>query len=101
ADLTLNNTTAHIPVIDRFLNATAHVEFESVGQATGSLVDGKLTANSKTLIKLPKVTVKILGLNVKIGGGDKCQTSQVVDINLTSVEGENFGPASGGNVEGL
>ncbi len=101
ADLVLNNTTAHIPVIQRFLNATAHVEFVSVGEATGSLVDGKLTANSKTLIKLPKVTVKMFGLDVKIGGGDKCQTSQVVSINLESPAGENFGPASGGNVEGI
>ncbi|HTN34982.1 MAG TPA: hypothetical protein VL091_13320, partial [Marinobacter sp.] len=38
---------------------------------------------------------------LQIGGGSQCQTIEPVDITLTSPDGKNFSPASGGEVSGV
>ncbi|MCG8613144.1 MAG: choice-of-anchor D domain-containing protein, partial [Pseudomonadales bacterium] len=54
--------------------ATAHVEFESVGITEGSLIDGKLVATSQAYVKLPKVTKTLFGfIDWPIGGGANCR----------------------------
>ncbi|MBU2875777.1 choice-of-anchor D domain-containing protein [Marinobacter salexigens] len=103
ADLNVEPTVGHFSIKLLFsrLNATANVEFEQSEMTTGSLVNGKLTANSHLFIKVPKVQLKLFGIPIKVGGGDQCQTIQPVDITLTSVEGSNFSPATGGEVSGV
>lgn len=103
ADLEVLPTSGNFSIKLLFskINAAANVEFEQAEVTTGSLVDGKLTANSHLYVKVPKVAIKLFGLPVKIGGGEECQTSQPVDIQLTSVEGSNFSPATGGTVSGV
>jgi hypothetical protein len=103
ADLDVEPTSGNFSIKLLFskIHASANVEFEQAEVTTGSLVDGKLTANSHLYVKVPKVAIKLFGLPVKIGGGEECQTSQPVDIQLTSVEGSNFSPATGGAVSGV
>ncbi|ERS83553.1 hypothetical protein Q667_18880 [Marinobacter sp. C1S70] len=103
ADLDVEPTSGNFSIKLLFskIHASANVEFEQAEVTTGSLVDGKLTANSHLYVKVPKVAIKLFGLPVKIGGGEECQTSQPVDIQLTSVEGSNFSPATGGTVSGV
>ena len=83
------------------INAAANVEFEQAEVTTGTLVNGKLTANSKLYVKVPKVAIKLGWLPVRIGGGSECQTREPINIELKSVEGSNFSPATGGEVSGV
>src|SRR5690554_1003815 len=103
ADLNVEPTVGNFSIKLLFsrLNATANVEFEQSEMTTGNLVNGKLTANSHLYVKVPKVQLKLLGIPVRVGGGSECQTIQPVDITLTSVEGSNFSPATGGDVSGV
>jgi hypothetical protein len=103
ADLNVEPTVGNFSIKLLFsrLNATANVEFEQSEMTTGNLVNGKLTANSHLYVKVPKVQLKLFGLPIRVGGGSECQTIQPVDITLTSVEGSNFSPATGGDVSGV
>ncbi|MBK1872750.1 choice-of-anchor D domain-containing protein [Marinobacter sp. 1-3A] len=103
ADLNVDPTVGHFSIKLLFsrLKATANVEFQQSEMTTGSLVNGKLTANSHLFIKVPKVQLKLFGLPIKVGGGDQCQSIQPVDITLTSKDGSNFSPATGGEVSGV
>ncbi|OZG70740.1 hypothetical protein BTA51_24450 [Hahella sp. CCB-MM4] len=102
ADMMLNPTsgTFHISQLFRKLTATAYVEFEPVGQTTGSLVNGKLTADSTAYVKVPKVTVNIFGLPIPIGGGDSCRTMDPVTFTVATPDGEIFQPLNGGRLVG-
>ncbi|WP_033416699.1 choice-of-anchor D domain-containing protein [Hahella ganghwensis] len=102
ADLMLNPTsgTFHISQLFRKLTATAHVEFEQLGQTTGSLVNGVLTANSQAYVKVPKVTVNIFGLPIPIGGGNDCRTMDPVTFSVATPDGEIFQPLEGGSLVG-
>lgn len=103
ADLALEPTSGQfrIPLLFSRLTANAQVEFEQADVTTGTLVDGKLTANSSLYVKVPKVTVKLFGLKIPVGGGADCRTVDPVSINLESPEGSNFSVANGGDVEGV
>lgn len=103
ADLNVEPTVGNFSIKLLFsrLNATANVEFEQSEMTTGNLVNGKLTANSHLYVKVPKVQLKLFGIPIRVGGGSECQTIQPVDITLTSVEGSNFSPATGGDVSGV
>ncbi|WP_417500983.1 choice-of-anchor D domain-containing protein [Marinobacter sp.] len=103
ADLNVEPTVGNFSIKLLFsrLNATANVEFEQSEMTTGNLVNGKLTANSHLYVKVPKVQLKLFGTPIRVGGGSECQTIQPVDITLTSVEGSNFSPATGGDVSGV
>ncbi|WP_372966482.1 choice-of-anchor D domain-containing protein [Marinobacter sp.] len=90
-----------IKVLWSKINAAANVEFEQAGLTTGALVNGKLTANSPLYVKVPKVAIKVFGLPVRVGGGHECRTSEPVNIQLTTPEGSNFSPATGGDVAGV
>ncbi|WP_227545919.1 choice-of-anchor D domain-containing protein [Marinobacter fonticola] len=102
ADLNIEPTQGSFRVIKFFkrLKATANVEFEAVEQTTGTLVDGTLTAKSKLIVKVPKVTINLFGFKLPIGGGDRCQTIDPVTIDMQSPEGETFKPLEGGNLSG-
>ncbi|QCF27940.1 choice-of-anchor D domain-containing protein [Hydrocarboniclastica marina] len=102
ADLALDDTQATVQISRLFskLKATAQVEFEQVGQTTGTLQDGVLTSESTMYISVPKVTVKLFGFPIKIGGGDECRTMDAVNISLQSPEGEQFAPLEGGILAG-
>ncbi|KMQ75080.1 choice-of-anchor D domain-containing protein [Marinobacter subterrani] len=102
ADLAIEPTTGYFSIKLLFsqLKAAANVEFEQSAVTTGTLVNGTLTANSHLYVKVPKVAVKLFGLPIPVGGGDQCQTIEPVDITLTSEEGSNFSPATGGAVSG-
>ncbi len=103
ADLAVDPTVGNfsIKILWSRLKGVANVEFEQSEITTGTLVDGKLTANSHLYVKVPKVELKLFGIPVRVGGGSECQTIEPVDITLTSPEGENFSPASGGDVSGV
>ncbi|MCK0163689.1 choice-of-anchor D domain-containing protein [Marinobacter sp. S6332] len=103
ADLNVEPTVGNFSIKLLFsrLNATANVEFEQSEMTTGNLVNGKLTANSHLYVKVPKVQLKLFGIPIRVGGGSQCQTIEPVDITLTSVEGSNFSPATGGDVSGV
>lgn len=103
ADLNVEPTVGHFSIKLLFsrLKATANVEFEQSEITTGNLVNGKLTANSHLFIKVPKVQLKLFGIPIRVGGGDQCQSIQPVDITLTSNEGSNFSPSTGGDVSGV
>ena len=103
ADLNVEPTVGNFSIKLLFsrLKATANVEFEQSEMTTGNLVNGKLTANSHLYVKVPKVQLKLFGIPIRVGGGSQCQTIEPVDITLTSVEGSNFSPATGGDVSGV
>lgn len=103
ADLVLEPTKAKFQVskILKSLTGDADVRFEPVGETTGTLIDGKLTAQSKVHIYVPRANIKVLGLPLPVGGGKNCRTSQPVTINLASPHGEQFGPFTGGNIVGI
>jgi len=67
---------------------------------TGTLIDGNLTANSSLYVEVPKVTVRLFGLKIPVGGGQDCRTADPVNIELASVEGTNFSLSEGGDVTG-
>lgn len=102
ADLAIDPTVGHFSIKLLFsrLKGVANVEFEQSEITTGTLVNGKLTANSHLYVKVPKVQLKLWGIPFRVGGGDQCQSIQPVDITLASNEGSNFSPATGGDVSG-
>src|SRR5690606_11655273 len=102
ADLVLEPTKAYFQVskLLKHLTGNSDVRFEQVGETTGTLLDGKLTAQSKVHIYVPRANIKILGLPLPVGGGKNCRTSEPVTINLASPHGEQFGPFTGGNIVG-
>lgn len=101
-DLALDPTQGRfkIPLLFKSLTANAKVEFEQADITTGTLINGDLTANSSLYVKVPKVTVRLFGLKVPVGGGRDCRTSDPVNIELASVEGTNFSLSEGGEVTG-
>ncbi len=102
-DLLLNPTKGSFEIIQGWKQylATAHIEFEPVGETTGTLIDGKLTATSVAYVKLPKVTKTMFGwINWKIGGGSDCRTKDPVTFTINSLDGERFNPLLGGKVTG-
>ena len=102
-ELLLNPTQGSFEIIQGWkqYQATAQIEFEPVGQTTGTLIDGKLTAISSAYVKLPKVTKTMFGfINWKIGGGSDCRTKEPVQFTVNSLEGERFNPLVGGQVTG-
>jgi hypothetical protein len=94
ADLALNPTSGSFKILG-FLPSTADVAFAQQGKTTGTLANGVLTSNSKTIVKL--TTVKIFGLG--IAGGETCQTKEPADITLKSTD-EFFNPLAGGTIAG-
>ncbi|MGO1501908.1 MAG: choice-of-anchor D domain-containing protein [Marinobacter sp.] len=102
ADLAIDPTVGHFSIKLLFsrLRGVANVEFEQSEITTGTLVDGKLTANSHLYVKVPKVQLKLWGIPFRVGGGDHCQSIEPVDITLVSNEGSKFSPATGGDVSG-
>lgn len=102
ADLALDPTQGQfkIPLLFKSLTANARVEFEQADITTGTLINGNLTANSSLYVKVPKVTVRLFGLKIPVGGGRDCRTADPVSIGLASVEGTNFSLSEGGDVTG-
>ena len=102
ADLALDPTQGQfkIPLLFKSLTANAKVTFEQADVTTGTLIDGNLTANSSLYVEVPKVTVRLFGLRVPVGGGRNCRTADPVNIELASVEGTNFSLSEGGDVTG-
>lgn len=94
ADLTLNPTTGRFRILG-FLPATAKIEFAQAAKTTGTLAAGVLSSASKTIVKLPRVSV----FGFPIAGGSSCQTVRPADINLKS--GPNFDPLAGGKLTGV
>ena len=103
ADLAIDPTFGNFSIRLLFsrLHASANVEFEQAEITTGTLINGKLTANSQLFVKVPKVAIKVFGLPLRVGGGSECMTRNPVNIDLTSVDGSNFSPATGGAVSGV
>lgn len=103
ADLAIDPTFGNFSIRLFFsrLHASANVEFEQAEMTTGTLINGKLTANSQLFVKVPKVAIKVFGLPLRVGGGSECVTRNPVNIDLTSVDGSNFSPATGGAVSGV
>lgn len=102
ADLALDPTQGQfkIPLLFSRLTANANVEFEQADITTGTLINGNLTANSSLYVKVPKVTVRLFGLRIPVGGGPDCRTGEPVGIEMASVEGTNFSLSEGGDVTG-
>jgi hypothetical protein len=94
--LTLQPTQGKFKVAG-LLNTTAKIEFVQLGDTTGSLVDGKLTAHAEMTIKLKNIVV--LGV-LPVGGGANCQTSTPVTIDLASPADQPFDPLRGGALSG-
>lgn len=103
ADLDLEPTSGQFEIKLLFskLKANADVEFEQAETTTGTLISGKLTANSRLYVKVPKVAMDLFGLPVPVGGGSDCRTIEPVNITLESNEGTTFSPATGGDVSGV
>ncbi|TDT41493.1 uncharacterized protein DUF1573 [Halospina denitrificans] len=102
ADLSLDPTTTEFEIIKLFstIKGRADIEFEPVGETTGTLENGQLTTNSKLNIKVPEANVVIWGHELKIGGGTECQTREPAEITLKN-QGDSFQPLDGGVVEGV
>ncbi|KPQ27096.1 MAG: hypothetical protein HLUCCX14_16330 [Marinobacter excellens HL-55] len=103
ADLAIDPTSGNFSIKLLFsrLNASANVEFVPAEITTGTLINGKLSANSQLFVKVPKVAIKVFGLPLRVGGGSECMTRDPVNIDLASADGENFSPATGGTVSGV
>ena len=102
ADLALDPTTTEFEIIKLFtsIKGRADIEFEPVGETTGTLENGQLTTTSRLNIKVPEANVVIWGHELKIGGGTSCQTKEPAEITLQN-QGETFQPLDGGVVEGI
>lgn len=102
ADLAIDPTQGQfkIPLLFKSLTANAKVQFEQADMTTGTLINGNLTANSSLYVEVPKVTVRLFGLRIPVGGGKDCRTADPVSIQLESVEGTNFSLSEGGDVTG-
>ena len=102
ADLALDPTTTEFEIIKLFtsIKGRADIEFEPVGETTGTLENGQLTTTSKLNIKVPEANVVIWGHELRIGGGTECQTREPAEITLQN-QGDNFQPLDGGVVEGV
>lgn len=102
ADLSLDPTTTEFEIIKLFtsIKGRADIEFEPVGETTGTLENGQLTTTSKLNIKVPEANVVIWGHELKIGGGTECQTEAPAEITLQN-RGDSFQPLDGGVVEGV
>ncbi|MGM0433136.1 MAG: choice-of-anchor D domain-containing protein [Pseudomonadota bacterium] len=109
ADLQLDPTEAQFQISQLFrkIQGRADIEFEPVGETTGSLdlETGQLTAESDLMIRIPEARVSIIGFGfgsdgIRIGGGNSCQTVEPATINLSTPEGEEFDPLQGGTVTG-
>tara|TARA_R100000306_G_scaffold41882_2_gene40699 strand:- start:90644 stop:92473 length:1830 start_codon:yes stop_codon:yes gene_type:complete len=102
ADVQLDPTsgTFRLTRLFRKLTATVNIEFESVGEASGTLIDGKLMTTTQAYVKVPEVTVNLFGLKLPIGGGDECRTAEPTTITVESQDGETFVPTAGGIVDG-
>lgn len=102
ADLELDRTTTEFEISRLFskVKGRADIEFEPVGETTGTLEDGQLTTESRLNIKVPEANVVIWGHELKIGGGTECQTREPAEITLKN-QGDNFKPLEGGVVEGI
>jgi hypothetical protein len=102
ADLAIDPTQGQfeIPLLFKSLTANAKVQFEQAGMTSGTLIDGNLMANSTLYVEVPKVTVRLFGLQIPVGGGEDCRTADPVNIELASVEGTNFSLSEGGDVTG-
>lgn len=103
ADLSLEPTSGSFRILYGWKRVTAEadIEFETVGETTGNLNGGALTAETQMYIKLPTVKMSIFGWSLPVGGGDECRTSEPVSIQLNTPEGESFDPlGTGGNLTG-
>jgi uncharacterized protein DUF6801/HYDIN/CFA65/VesB family protein len=104
ADLSLDPSSGSFRILYGWKRVTANadIEFEPVGETEGNLAsNGTLSAETQMYIKLPTVKMSIFGLNLPVGGGDECRTSEPVTIQLTTPEGETFDPlGAGGNLTG-
>lgn len=102
ADLTIDPTQGSFQVIKLFsrLKANADIEFEQVGQTTGVLAGSQLSSESRMYVKVTRVTTRLLGFDLTLGGGENCRTIDPVAISMTTPEGESFAPLTGGNLSG-
>src|SRR5690606_16065723 len=90
AQIALNPTQVPLPSLLLGSSLAADLEFEPVGQAQGTLADGKLVLESRMYLKMPAITVKLFGQRVSIGGGANCRTAEPVTVKLETPEGEYF-----------
>lgn len=101
ASLQLDPTTGEfeIPLLWHSIDGSAEIEFEPVGETTGTLEDGQLTTESKLNVEVKKASVNLFGKDITIGGGTECRTEAPAEITLKN-EGDNFLPLSGGTLVG-
>lgn len=95
ADLKLNNTRAALKLVG-LIPVTAQIGFVPVGQTTGSLKDGVLTAKAIETIRLPQL---YLFGSIPVAGAGGCRTRVPSTINLRSIGGP-FNPLKGGTLAG-
>ena len=95
ADLSIEPTTATLPLLGVFLSTSADFEFEQVGQTTGTLMNEHLIANSEMFIHLPDVYLHVFGLRFRIAGGEECSTVESVTMTLETPEGRSFNEFGG------
>ncbi len=90
AQIALNPTQVPLPSLLLGSSLAADLEFEPVGQAQGTLADGKLVLESRMYLKMPAITVRLFGQRVSVGGGANCRTAEPVTVKLETPEGEYF-----------
>ncbi|WP_222847928.1 hypothetical protein, partial [Haloferax sp. KTX1] len=88
-----------IPLLWYSIDGSAEIEFEPVGETTGTLKNGQLTTQSKLNVHVKEASVNLFGKDIKIGGGTECRTEAPAEITLEN-EGDNFLPLSGGTLVG-
>lgn len=99
ADLNLEPNTGTFNILN-FLNTTADIEFEQVGNTTGSfdVATGELKSHSEMNVTL--ASVNAFGF-LPIGGGPDCTTVEPMAVDLANPDGEPFDPFDdGGSLEG-
>ncbi|MCG8920505.1 hypothetical protein L6E12_32535, partial [Actinokineospora sp. PR83] len=93
AALALNKTKGDFKIVG-VLPATAEIDFETVGQGSGTMSAGAATFQQQLFVKLTSVSV--FGLPIYMG--DTCKTQKPADIRLTSAGA--FDPLAGGKLKG-
>ncbi|PWW65511.1 DUF6801 domain-containing protein [Actinokineospora spheciospongiae] len=93
AALALNKTKGDFKIVG-VLPATAEIDFEMVGQGSGTMSAGAATFQQQLYVKL--TSVSIFGL--PIYSGDTCRTQKPADIKLAS--SGTFDPLGGGKLKG-
>ncbi|WP_111656937.1 DUF6801 domain-containing protein [Isoalcanivorax indicus] len=95
------HTRLHMRWLLRLLMADAELLFEPVAQTRGHLDSDILTTETLMHVRVPAISVRMLGLPLLSGGGETCRTATPITLHLATPSGGAFDVEAGGVLEGV